>query len=757
MPTTTWWSTLLRWLGRLKLFARTRADLKHEPPSGPAPDGAGPPRRSYGLPTGLELIEDKLWRDQHGVLDPGLRLAISLIERQDSIQLLERTGIDLVSEEAGAAYLPLHIELNVDPGTAREFLDRNGLKVPQLYYDEAKRNDKLRNVTARLRLKKIGIVHGEVTDLRNKLLELGAGAHSDTNLPAIIKRISLANPLQPCFAGPALGDIDLPKDRQFGGTTLDGADVVVGIIDDGCAFAHRDFLRPGTSSSRVVYLWDQARNPATAANGWVASADLPYGCEITNNPADARQYIDEAIGHHIGPGALIREDEVYRELGYVHPRVLPALASHGTHVMGIAAGNGTSTMGFEGVAPAADIVFVQFPTAAIEMGMAALSLLINDAVAYVFARAAKLGKPAVVNISYGGYAGPHDGTSPVEAGIDDLLALPDRAVVVSAGNGFEADCHAHDTVKPGHSSTPLHWVVHPFDPTLNFMQIWYNGTAKLELSLTSPGGEVLGPVKLGAHLNIVVAGSADVVGLIDHQTNVSNNDNRIEITLNPTMDDPTIATAVPAPSGIWTVQLKNVGTAHEANVHAWIERDDAGHPGSARRRQSEFVTADADPEFTLASLATGLHTIAVGAYNTATQEVCRYSACGPTRPTGGHRPRRKPEVCAPAEEEPLGRGVLSASSRKARATRMNGTSASSPHVAGLVALMLQYRCHVQGAHLTTDEIRDTLRGAARQPPLRENRHQIADPTRDLKRQANVPWHDVIGAGKIDALGTLQLF
>ena len=154
MPTTTWWSKLLRWLGRLKIFGRTHAGQGHEPPADRAHGEASAPRRSYGLPTGLKLIDDESWSDKGGVLDPGLRLAISLIERRDSIQLLERTAIDLVSEEAGAAYLPLHIELNVDPGTAREFLDRNGLKVPRLYYDEAKRNDKLRNVTARLHLEK---------------------------------------------------------------------------------------------------------------------------------------------------------------------------------------------------------------------------------------------------------------------------------------------------------------------------------------------------------------------------------------------------------------------------------------------------------------------------------------------------------------------------------------------------------------------------------------------------------------------------
>ena len=57
------------------------------------------------------------------------------------------------------------------------------------------------------------------------------------------------------------------------------------------------------------------------------------------------------IAPWVAPNGLIDEDAVYASLGYA----LPEHASHGTHVMGIAAGNGPSAMGFEGVAPAADI------------------------------------------------------------------------------------------------------------------------------------------------------------------------------------------------------------------------------------------------------------------------------------------------------------------------------------------------------------------------------------------------------------------
>ena len=703
---------------------------------------------------GLELALDARWNDAEGALDPGLRLAASLIEKEDSIQLFERTGIrmpgrmDVAEEAAHEQYLPLHVELNAPPGAkAREYLSTRGLEVPEAYYEEARHNDQLKAVTARLRLG-TNIASSAAISLRAKLLELGADTRQDN---ALIKRIALANPLQPCFQGASLGDIDLPAHRQHGGTTVDGRDVIVGVIDDGCAFAHRDFLRPGTSKSRVLHLWDQARDQTKVGGGWVPVQGFNYGCEISNLPSDPHQYLDEGIAPHVAANGLIDEDGVYAALGYP----MPALASHGTHVMGIAAGNGQSAMGFEGVAPAADIIFVQLPTAAIEVGMSALSLRIADAAAYIFARARALAKPAVINISYGGYAGPHDGTSPVETHIDHLLAKPDRAVVVSAGNGFEADCHAHGKVKPGTTSTKLRWIVHAYDPTLNFMQIWYNRDASLDLLITAPDGQMLPAVSLGTHQDIVLGSNPSVsVGWIDHQTDAGNNDSRIDITLRPTLaDNPPLVGVAPAPWGVWNIELKNVGAPHDAVFHAWIERDDAGQPSGARRRQSQFATADASPEYTLAGLATGLHTIVVGGYNSATQEVCRYSACGPTRATTTRAARKKPDVCAPAEEDVAGRGILSSTSRRAQATRMNGTSASAPHVAGLVALLFQYHRYVKGAPLSADEVRHQLKGGAQPTKLKQNRHQLADETRPRK-QKDVPWVDLIGAGKIDVSDSL---
>ena len=144
-----------------------------------------------------------------------------------------------------------------------------------------------------------------------------------------------------------------------------------------------------------------------------------------------------------------------------------------------------------------------------------------------------------------------------------------------------------------------------------------------------------------------------------------------------------------------------------------------------------------------------------GAYNTATQEICRYSACGPTRPTGNKKGRAKPEVYAPAEEDVRGRGVLSARALSANPTRMNGTSAAAPHVAGLIALMFEYAQKQKPAKsLTADRIRKELIAASKKG-LKLNRHQkVDDQIPTPKKQQQVEAH-LRGSEKADFLETMK--
>jgi subtilisin family serine protease len=711
----------------------------------------------------IELVQDDDWMqpepgprlEEYSRLHPGLRSVVALIARKDWDQLHRRTGIRQdPSRRHEPQYLPLLVEFDwkdIESATrAREWLQGFNLEVPDAFFpnEEKEQNGPPpRFATARIALRSddpslLFLMSEQEIQLREQITRIL------NDKKGYVVRLELPGAAQ-AFNADALGDIGLtPGNRRPTGIDpwLDGTGVVIGIIDDGCAFAHPNFLRdiaaaPGLES-RVLYLWDQGRTGA--AGPWKpVTSYFSQGCELTKGD------IDFALGQ---PGfvnsRIVDEDRVYRALNHE----IADLASHGTHVMDIAAGNGRAPMSTEGMAPNADIIFVQLPAASIASGGVTLDRNIIEGIDYIFQRAGN--RPVVINISYGGYAGPHDGTSIVEAKIDLALASKrNRAVVVSAGNGFEADCHAAGTLpRRGNPSRTLKWIIKPEDPTDNMLEIWYSAGKQLQLSLTTPTGQTIGPsasLGLGAGPQLLIS-SGLMLGTFDHQPAVASNKmNRIEIRIHPTGSVGNPSTTPLAPAGVWQVHLDVV--QGPLKYFAWIERDTAGRPGGARRMQSHFDPGDAEVCGTLASYATGKRSISVGAYNCATQEVCRYSACGPTRDR-----RQKPDVLAPAEEDAAGRGILCASSRSALPSRMNGTSASAPLVAGLVALLLQ-TAKAKGKTLSAAQIQKYVRiGAnnAYQPvnpprPLRPNKHVEMDGRRRIKQSDPKVWKELIGSGRLD--------
>ena len=115
----------------------------------------------------------------------------------------------------------------------------------------------------------------------------------------LVHRIALSAQHLPCLVpgappGDILASLGIPLDRTYTSGAgqkkrLTGDGVVIGIIDDGCPFAHPDFLlNVGTGvlpnyKARIALLWDLNRDPTAeeTGRGWNPKpATSGYGREI---------------------------------------------------------------------------------------------------------------------------------------------------------------------------------------------------------------------------------------------------------------------------------------------------------------------------------------------------------------------------------------------------------------------------------------------------------------------------------------------
>jgi subtilisin family serine protease len=616
---------------------------------------------------------------------------------------------------------PEHVLTELDPELQNAILERNeGRPLPRYLCRRLAEDFEVVDVIAKLRRpnaeveglnvsQRIGpIVTGTVAvdDIvkvrkHQDVLSLKGARRLRRTLSSSVPEINASqDQLRAALAG------QLPED--FG--DVDGSGVIVGFVDHGCDFAHRNFRklvegRPGPT--RILYLWDQRDNASEASSEELAKppCGYDYGREFGEGLLNrALQAPPQNAGDLTAPLRFLRY-EIENE--------------HGTGVMDVAAGSGGG-MNPPGVAPGADIIFVDTSADAAPAPDAPFgnSRQLLEGVKYIFDKACKLKKRAVVNISQNHDGGPHDGTTPVEEALDLLLETPGRAIVIAAGNSRLAKTHVRRMVHPNQSCT-LFWEVFAGDSTDNKIEVWCGGRHRLEVTLKSPpspespAGVTLDPVRPGTTATILrrreEAGriSYEKAGRIFNRLyDSSNGDNHIVVLLD--------AGAQP---GVWEVELRALGDHSVAPfaVHAWIETD---------RPRSEFQDARREERaYTLGTLACGHSPIVVsGGYDARDDS----KAPDPTQAEGPTRDgKQKPEVSAP------GRRVhVAVAKSDVLSGPLNGTSLAAPHVTGLVALLMQ----VAPEPLTIEETRAlVIGGARRNPPSPHN-----------------AWDPRYGAGRVDA-------
>jgi subtilisin family serine protease len=424
-----------------------------------------------------------------------------------------------------------------------------------------------------------------------------------------------------------------------------GAGVIVGVIDTGIDFEHECF-RDSAGGSRILAIWDQNATPLATENH---PNGFNFGVEYKKSDIDAAIAGMRTIQHRDSDG-------------------------HGTHVAGIAAGNGlvagngqpAST--FVGVAPDADIVVVA-GRAGEAVGDSTATL---DAVSYLLRTAEDLGKPIVINISLGDNLGPHDGTSLLERAIDNYLGKPGRAVVKSAGNARAHDIHAAGRIASAGTTVDVAFEVPAIDSTPDILDIWYSGSDDFLVAVIPPTGAGTALLSLGKH-PMTQLPNGNAVKVVSFGRDPFNGDRRITVTIAP-------GTQFTLEPGIWTLRLQGV-TVVDGSFHAWIQRDDRSMP--------KFVGPLVDPRFTITIPGTASKVVTVGAFvckagGTGTMsDLAPFSSIGPTR---DHR--QKPELTAPGEVITSVRRGSAGTPNRYRSDR--GTSMAAPHVTGAMALLLEH-------------------------------------------------------------------
>ncbi len=550
----------------------------------------------------------------------------------------------------------------------------------------------------------------------------GSIAHHDVDALCNVRgvtRVSLAAPVylhidrsMPEIKANLLRSNAPPYTGSGGNPAYTGKGVLIGVIDDAIYERHLSFTHPNPNArpqdrkTRIVAIWDQIAQPI--------AGQTPPPPPFVGGTYWTESQINSVLA--AGPAGV----SVIK---------VSSAVDHGTHVTGIAAGNGSlrdnqfAPYTFVGVAPEADIAFCNAAQ------LTSNTARIVDAMNFIFKLAEDRGQPCVINMSFGTHEGARDGSSDLERAIDRVLTgadgepRPGRAVVVAAGNEADMRRHSRKIMSPGGQLVFRMFVAETTYPNglttmprpagnpiigYDYIVIWYAGEASIEIRVTPPGGPPEPPMFVGTggvqvtpRVGIVVADAPDP----------ANGKNYISIRL-----------FGPVALGEWKLELRETAGV-ETPVDIWIDRNGDFYINP------RFVDADDIVANTVTCPATAQHVIAVGAYISEPSlsggerygEIAGSSSRGLDSAYGASDDQVRPHLTAP------GRRIVSTNNSsnidwkkveelvKLRYDgwtlryhlMMSGTSQAAPHVTGTVALMFQ-----KNPNLTSTQIREILTATA---------------------------------------------
>lgn len=402
---------------------------------------------------------------------------------------------------------------------------------------------------------------------------------------------------------------------------LTGKGVIVAILDSGIDYSHPDF-RNADGSTRILALYDETLD---------------------------REFTTEEIN-----AALNAPNERERF------QIVPSrdTSGHGTHVAGIAAGNGRASGGVNrGVAYESPLLVVKLGTAQPD-GFPRTTQLMR-ALDYVIQKALEFQMPMAVNMSFGNNYGSHSGTALLESYINDMANYWKTVISVGTGNEGAAKGHTSGILVEGQQQE-IELGVGEYETTLN-LQVWKSYVDQYDILLVHPSGRRIGPIRQIQGPQRFILGQTEIL-LYYGEPSPYNLYQEIYIDFLPSSSY--------IDSGIWSIVLVPERIIR-GNYDLWL-------PGQSVLNQGTGFLYPTE-ETTLTIPSTAEKVVSVAAYDARYDQLAEFSGRGYTRQTN----QIKPDLAAP------GVSINSTAPGGGYAVR-SGTSMATPFVTGSAALLMQW-------------------------------------------------------------------
>lgn len=411
---------------------------------------------------------------------------------------------------------------------------------------------------------------------------------------------------------------------------LFGRGVIVAIIDSGIDYSHPDF-RLDNGETRILDLWDQTI-PGSPPEGFTIGSS--YTSDQINEALEASNPI-------------------------ARMEILPSidLSGHGTHVAGIAAGNGRASNGrYRGVASESNLIVVKLGSSV--GGSFPSTTRLMEGIDFCIRKSIEYNMPLVTNLSFGNNYGAHNGSSLLESYINDISSYGRNSIIIGTGNEGAAGKHAGGILSNVLETVEL--IVGQYQFSFN-LQLWKNLYDHFDIAIISPGGTRVGPIPSRLGTQQFTIGPTEIFIYYGEPTPY-NPQQQIFIEFIPRSDY--------VEPGIWQIEITPIDIA-VGDYDIWLPS------GNVINLETRFTRPNEETTLTIPS--TALRAISVGAYNPQLGSLAFFSGRGYPRGYG----YVKPDLVAPGVN-------ITSCAPGGGYTSMSGTSMATPFVTGSAALLMEW-------------------------------------------------------------------